>query len=91
MLEWVLPLDGGKCCFTPPGAFPREKSSRHPLNTRLGGTKIQSGLFAEEKNILSLSGIEPGSLVHPVIILTALSRLSVSPKTLMAFWAINYV
>jgi hypothetical protein len=36
------------------------KSSRHLLDRRLGGPQSQSERYGEDKNLLPLSGIEPG-------------------------------
>jgi hypothetical protein len=47
--RWVI-------SFRPWPLYPREKGSRYPLDRRLGGPQIQSGLY-EEKN-LAKTGIE---------------------------------
>jgi len=39
--------------------YPQEKSHWYPLDTRLGEHQSRSGSGGEEKNFLSLPGIEP--------------------------------
>jgi hypothetical protein len=45
--------------FTPQPLYPRRKSSRYPLDSRLGGPQSRSGRSGEDKN--SQPGIEPRS------------------------------
>jgi hypothetical protein len=59
--------------FTPRPFYPREKSPRYPLETRLGGPQSRSGRCGEEKNLASAGNRTPA--VQPVPILTELSRL----------------
>jgi hypothetical protein len=39
--------------------YPLGKSSRYPLDRKLGGSKSQSGRYLEEGNCFLLPGIEP--------------------------------
>jgi hypothetical protein len=65
--------------FTLLSLYPRGNSSRYALYRRLGGPQSRSGLCGEEKNVLSLPGIEPRLLSRPacslVAIPTELARL----------------
>jgi hypothetical protein len=62
--------------FTPWPPYSRGKSPHYPLNRRLGGTQSRSWHCEEEKNVLSLPGIESRqSSPQPVAIPTKLSRL----------------
>jgi hypothetical protein len=45
--------------------YHRRRNPRYALNRRQGGLQSQSGFF-EEKNLLSLSGIEP-QIAQPVV------------------------
>jgi hypothetical protein len=47
--------------FTTWPLYPRRKSSRYPLNRRVGGPQSRSGRSGEEKKYLSLPGIESRS------------------------------
>lgn len=44
--------------FHPTAALPPGKEPKYPLNWRLRGLQSRCGYFGEEKNLLSLSGIE---------------------------------
>jgi hypothetical protein len=45
----TLALVGGVVSFTPLKLYPRGKSSRYPLDRRLGGPLSQSGRYGEVK------------------------------------------
>jgi hypothetical protein len=57
-------------------AYPRAKSPRYPLNTRLGVPQSWPGHFGDEKNRLALLGIEPRFLGRPVRSLFTINWLS---------------
>jgi len=44
---------------TPQSLYPRRRTPYYPLDRRLGGPQNRSGRGGEEKNSLSLPGIEP--------------------------------
>jgi hypothetical protein len=46
-------------------ALYKEKELPYPLHSRLGGPQSQPGLYAEERNIWPLPGIEPWFLERP--------------------------
>jgi hypothetical protein len=58
----TLALDGGVVNFVPWLLRPQGKRPQSTLNRRLGGLQSWSGHFGEEKNILSLPGIEPWTI-----------------------------
>jgi hypothetical protein len=65
--------------FTPRPLYPQGKSSRYPLDRRLGGPQSRFGQGVEEKNFQPPPGIEPYNPDRPVrslvVIPTKLSRL----------------
>jgi hypothetical protein len=59
-------LDGSEWLAVHPGRFtPQGKSSRYPLDRRLGGPQSRSGCCGEEKNSQPLLGLEP-LIIQPV-------------------------
>jgi hypothetical protein len=78
-------VDGGEWSASHPSRF----TPRDPLYRRLGGPHSPSGRWGEEKNLLSLPGIEPRLLSHPARspspIATELSRLSCPPPPLSLY------
>jgi hypothetical protein len=69
---------GGEWSFSHPGCFTSHvKSTWYPLNRSLTGPQNKSGQFGEEKNLLSLPGIEAWFFSCPVCSLnTILTMLS---------------
>jgi hypothetical protein len=58
-------LDGGEWLTSRPGRFIPGKEPLYPWNRRLGEPQSRSGRFGEEKNPMSLPGLEPRSVSRP--------------------------
>jgi hypothetical protein len=68
--------------FTPQPLYTRGKSSRYPLDRRLGGPQSQSGRGGEEKNFQSSPGIE----TQPPIVQPVASHHTDWAKGQIKFW-----
>jgi len=59
----------GQVSFTSLPLYPRWKRPRYPLNRRVSVSQNQSGRFRQNKNLLTLPGIEPQFLGRPAQLL----------------------